>query len=965
MANTTDAENPPKKARTDDPINKEENVASASNDMTTPLNAAIAAATLANPPAPQEIFLKDYKPLKFLVTQVSMDFKLYDGKAVVESVLTVERNSSGSADEGESANNNNNNTNNVEDDEGLVLDGEEQCVTLVKLSVDGCDTLQPDVDYILSPGRLVIPSSTLQKGASRTPNAAMTIRTTVQIVPELNTQLSGLYKSGSMYCTQCEALGFRRITYYPDRPDNMATFQRVRIEADADEFPVLLSNGNLLEEGECEPSSDGDGKKRKYAIWSDPFPKPSYLFALVAGDLGSIEDTFTTMSGRKVDLKFYSEHKNVGKMGYAMESLKRAMKWDEDTFGLEYDLDLFNVVAVESFNMGAMENKSLNVFNTSCVLADPKTSSDANYQRVEGIIGHEYFHNWTGNRVTCRDWFQLTLKEGLTVFRDQQFSGQVNSCEAVKRIQSVLVVRGSQFREDDGPMSHPIRPESYIAMDNFYTATVYRKGAEIIRMYDVILTSEGFRKGMDLYFKRHDGSAVTCDDFLAAMADSNGVDLSQFKRWYNTSGTPTVSYSSSFDAEKGLYQLTLSQSSRSEEPLFIPVAVGLLDKESGNEVVPTKVLELKENTQTFEFPGLSGDVVPSILRNFSAPVKLVPQSGEVNESDLAFLASRDTDGFNRWDSAQRLYTQCILKILDKKSIDQSLNHVVQTFGLTLGDESIRDDSIRAYALILPGESTLAESVSVVDPPAIRNARKHVKKSIARKFKDELTAAYNKLTDAMKADGDTFKVDGISVGRRQLRNVYLGYLCSINETPEEQKEAAEIATQHFDAAMGMTDKLAAFNALASMSGEGESARESAIQKFYDDANGDPLVLDKWFAVQANADLPDVLERVVRLSNHPDFNLTTPNRCRALILTFAGNSSPFHDESGKGYEFLGDVLEKLDKVNSKVAARTTASCLIGWKRYNEKRATLMKVQLERLKSMSPVSNDLLEIVSKGLK
>ncbi|KAL7472313.1 hypothetical protein ACHAXS_012641 [Conticribra weissflogii] len=951
MANTTDIEsNPPKKARTDQGPPSDKSDAAAAEPPA--LNAAIAAATKANPPIPKEVFRKDYKPLAYVISKVSMVFKLHDGKTTVESVLTIEKN--------DKVEKNGDAVTATDDTEGLILNGDEQFVKLLSLSVDGCGALVPDADYVLSPGKLVVSPSTLQKGLSVA--SAMIVRTTVEIVPETNTQLSGLYKSGDIYCSQCEAEGFRRITYYCDRPDVMATFESVRIEADAESYPVLLSNGNLIEEGHCE---DLDGRKRHFKVWSDPFPKPSYLFALVAGDLGFIEDEFITMSGRKVNLYFYSEHKYVGKMGYAMESLKRAMKWDEDTFGLEYDLDIFNVLAVDSFNMGAMENKSLNVFNTSCVLADPKTTTDATYQRVEGIIGHEYFHNWTGNRVTCRDWFQLTLKEGLTVFRDQQFSGQVNDSVAVQRIKNVLVVRGSQFREDAGPMSHPIRPDSYIAMDNFYTATVYRKGAEIIRMYDTILTSEGFRKGMDLYFKRHDGSAVTCDDFLAAMADANGVDLTQFSRWYSTSGTPTVTYASEFDEDKGVFKLTLTQCSRSKEPLFIPVSVGLLDKESGKEVVPTKTLYLKETTQTFEFADLKSRVIPSILRNFSAPVKLVPASGDVNEADLEFLASHDTDGFNRWDSAQRLYTAAILKILDKKPFQESLDRVVESFGKTLHDETISDDSIRAYTLILPGESTLAESVEVIDPPAIREARKQVKNAIARKFKSELSVAYDQLTAAMEADGDTFKVDGISVGRRKLRNVYLGYLCSINDTAEEQKEAATLATKHFNCAKGMTDKLAAFNILASMSGEGESAREHAIRKFYDDAEGDPLVLDKWFAVQADADLPDVLERVEKLANHPDFNLTTPNRCRALILTFSANSAPFHDESGKGYKFIGDMLEKLDKVNSKVAARTTASCLLGWKKYNEKRASLMKAQLERLKSMPHVSNELFEIVSKGLK
>ena len=913
-----------------------------------PINAALAAETKVNPPKPVEVFRSEYVPLKYVVSKVSLDFKLYTGKTTVESILTVTKNNDCQNEESDAG------------EDGLVLDGEEATVKLLKLSVDGCEVLAADVDYVLKPGKLIIRGATLRRGAAKNDADTMIVRTTVEIVPEDNTQLSGLYKSGAMYCTQCEAEGFRRITYFPDRPDVLATFEQVRVEANAKAFPVLLSNGNLVKQGICEDVSNGD--ERKYAVWSDPFPKPSYLFALVAGDLGCLEDSFTTMSGRNVALRFYSEHHNVSKLSYAVESLKRAMKWDEDTFGLEYDLDLFNVVAVESFNMGAMENKSLNVFNTSCVLADPKTSSDANYFRVEGIIGHEYFHNWTGNRVTCSDWFQLTLKEGLTVFRDQQFSGQINNCPAVKRISDVMVVRGGQFKEDAGPMSHPIRPNAYIRMDNFYTTTVYRKGAEVIRMYDTILGTDGFRKGMDLYFKRHDGAAVTCDDFLSAMADANDVDLSQFGRWYSTSGTPIVTYVTSFDEEKGLFVIGLSQNSRSEEPLFIPVALGLLDKETGEEVLPTTILELKESNQTFTFP-VKKDVVPSILRNFSAPVKMVPSSGVVNESDLALLVSNDTDGFNRWDSAQQLYTAAILKVMEGKEYSTTLDLVLSTFGATLNDVSISDDAIRAYTLTLPGESTLAEAVAVVDPQAIRNARKFVKKAIAKKFRREITAAYSKLTALVEAD-TVFKVDGISTGRRRLRNVHLGYLCVFDETAEEQIEAAKVATAQFEAATGMTDKLAAFNCLVSMSGEGESAREAAIQKFYDDAAGDPLVIDKWFACLASADLPDLLDRVKNLTDHPDFTLKVPNRCRSVIFSFISTPA-FHDESGEGYKFLGDMLEKIDKVNSRVSARTTASSFLSWEKYNETRASMMKAQLERLKAMPNVSNDLLEIVTKGLK
>jgi len=640
------------------------------------------------------------------------------------------------------------------------------------------------------------------------------------------------------------------------------------------------------------------------------------------------------------------------------------------------------------------------------VLADEKTATDVDFERVEGVIGHEYFHNWTGNRVTCRDWFQLTLKEGLTVFRDQEFSGDMNS-NAVKRIEDVRGLRGRQFNEDAGPMSHPIRPDSYISMDNFYTATVYSKGAEVIRMYQTLLSKEGFKKGMDLYFERHDGAAgkllhimylkapvidrtiertndrtnertrseinaltyvplsrlnviVTCDDFLAAMADANGKDLSQFSRWYSTPGTPTVKYESEY--KDGTFSLTLSQDSKSDLPLHIPVSVGLLDKESGREVVPTKVLELKEMEQTFTFDGLKGPAVPSILRDFSAPVKLVSKSGDVDEEALAFLAAHDTDGFNRWESGQKLYTSLIFQTMKDKQSEKTLQYVFEAFGRTLADKSSTDYSIQAYALILPSESTLSEELEVVDPAGIHEARGAVKKAIARKFQKELQERYNELIELMEKETE-FRVDAASIGRRRLRNVMLEYLCSIRETDEEQEIAAKLATDHFEKAKGMTDKIAALSSLVSMDGKGAKARDAAIQKFYDDADGDSLVLDKWFMVQALADLPDVLDRVKKLKEHPDFTLSVPNRCRSLIGAFSMNLAAFHDESGAGYRFLGDVLAELDKLNPQISSRTAGS-LIQWRRYDEKRGALMKKELEKLAAMK-LSDDLYEIVNRGLK
>lgn len=593
------------------------------------------------------------------------------------------------------------------------------------------------------------------------------------------------------------------------------------------------------------------------------------------------------------------------------------------------------------------------------VLADEKTATDSDFERVEGVVGHEYFHNWTGNRVTCRDWFQLTLKEGLTVFRDQEFSGDMNS-KAVNRIENVRTLRARQFPEDNGPMKHPIRPESYISMDNFYTGTVYIKGAEIIRMYQTILSVEGFNKGMKLYFERHDGSAVTCDDFLAAMADANGVDLDQFSLWYSTPGTPKVTYSTAFS--DGVFELTMKQESLSDKPLHIPISIGLLDKESGEEVVSTTVLDLKAETQTFKFDGLKGEVVPSILRDFSAPIKLVPESGEVNQEELAFLAARDTNGFNRWDAGQKLMTSLIFQILEGKSTVKTMKFVEEAFERTLLDRSSEDFSILAYAMTLPSESTLAEEMEIIDPIGIHDARGKAKKSLARKFQAQLLERYKELTEIMAQETE-FKVDAVSIGRRRLRNVILDYLCAINETEDEEIAAASLAMNHFKNAKGMTDKMAGFVALASMKGKGAAARDEAIQRFYDDAEGDALVLNKWFTVQATANLPDVLERVKALKSHPDFTLKNPNRCRSLISAFSMNSAAFHAEDGKGYEFMADTILEVDKLNPQVSSRMGGS-LIQWRRYDEKRAAMMKSQLERL-AASKLSEDLYEIVNRGLK
>mmetsp|Transcript_20922 Transcript_20922/g.24072 ORF Transcript_20922/g.24072 Transcript_20922/m.24072 type:complete len:1020 (+) Transcript_20922:338-3397(+) len=911
---------------------------------------------------PIEVFRKDYTPLPYHVTEITMNFDINDGCTTVTSELFIQPNPKAAGLD--------------IDNTDFCLDGEEDAISLLELKMNGRSLIK-GIDYVLTPSQLILKPSALKlPTSSESDDTMLCLQTVVQIKPEENTQLSGLYKSGSMYCSQCEAMGFRRITYYPDKPENMAIFSKIRIEADEESYPVLLSNGNLVESGKVNTSSSS---KRHYSIWTDPFPKPSYLFALVAGKLGSISDTYTTSpSNQKVHLEIYSEPENVHKLSHAMTSLKNSMKWDEDIFGLEYDLGVYNIVAVNDFNMGAMENKGLNVFNTAYVLADPKTATDGDYEQVEAVIGHEYFHNWTGNRVTCRDWFQLTLKEGLTVFRDQEFSADMMGSKDVKRIEDVRTLRAGQFSEDAGPMSHPIRPESYISMDNFYTATVYSKGAEVIRMYHTLLKPEGFRKGMDLYFQRHDGSGVTCNDFRAAMADANNVDLSQFGRWYETPGTPTVTYSHDYNSEKKMFSLTLTQGSLSLAPLHIPIAMGLIDAATGNEVVSTTVLELTEQTQTFYFENVDGPVVPSILRQFSAPVKLLPESGTVDEEALAFLAANDTDGFNRWEAGQKLFSMLCFQTMNGNNDTKTRAHVYDAFERTLLNYEM-NNAMKAYALSLPTESTLAEELDIVDPLSLANARGSVRKDIARRFQSKLMDLYEKLTSEMNESSNTgshnggvddgFKVDAESIGKRRLRNILLSYLTSIRETPAEQRTAAELATAHYESARGgMTDKMAALTALASMHGEEtvESARDQALQLFYDEANGDALVINKWFAVQASADLPDVLNRIKNLTKHPDFTLSNPNRCRSLIGTFASsNMKHFHAINGEGYEFVAETIAELDGLNPQISSRI-GKTLIQWRKYNEELGTLMKMQLTKLMSgPQKLSDDLFEVVSTGLK
>eukprot|EP00929_Paragymnodinium_shiwhaense_P007420 TRINITY_DN111332_c0_g1_i1.p1 TRINITY_DN111332_c0_g1~~TRINITY_DN111332_c0_g1_i1.p1 ORF type:complete len:1064 (+),score=335.62 TRINITY_DN111332_c0_g1_i1:38-3193(+) len=888
--------------------------------------------------APVEYFRKDYKQPNYWIREVQLDVKIFDGETKVEAMLHCELNTSVASPGAD-----------------MFLDGEDLKLESVEVLPAG----GAGEGRVLSAGPQGYELSEEGMTIHGLSDSSFCLRTRVTIEPEKNTQLSGLYFSGCMYCTQMEALGFRRFTYFLDRPDNMAKYTKTRIEANKEKCPILLGNGNKIEEGAC-----ADDASRHYAVFEDPFAKPSYLFAVVAGDLGGIKDTFTTASGRKVNLEVYSEHANVDQLDHAMLSLKNCMKWDEDRFGLEYDLDDYKIVAVNDFNMGAMENKGLNVFNTSLTLARPDTATDGDYERIEGVIGHEYFHNWTGNRVTCRDWFQLTLKEGLTVFRDQEFSGDMGS-PAVKRIEEVRILRAAQFPEDGGPLAHPIRPESYIAMDNFYTATVYCKGAEVIRMYQTLLGREGFRKGMDLYFKRHDGDAVSCDDFRAAMSDANGKDLTQFEEWYLQAGTPTVEVESSWDAASGTYNLKLRQlvgknnehlpeEKRRAKAMLIPVVVGLLDKATGKEVVPSKVLELTEAEQTFSFPGLSAEPVPSLLRDFSAPVKL---EYAYADEDLALLAGNDTDSFNRWEAAQKLGSKAIL--------DAYATGATETVELTpsflnamkqiLNDRETKDISLLAYALTLPSTSTLLATMTPpIDPLKLHKARGAVRKSLSVALAADFETRY---ADMSPAPGEKLVIDGLNAGKRRLRNLCLAYLATAKDAAAIKRCSAQ-----YDEARArgcMTDKLSALACLIDMPEAPETA--AAVKSFYEDAKGDALVVNKWFSMQASADVPDALERTKALMKHPDFTLKNPNRLRSVVGAFLGNTTGFHNADGSGYAFLAETTLEVDKLNPQVASRF-AKTLSTWPRLDAERQAAIKAQLKMLSGKSAeLSKDTYEVVT----
>ena len=843
--------------------------------------------------SPKAIYLKDYTPPPYRAQHVDMTFQIFEDKTIVRAATRYKKNHTGN--------------------EPLKLNGEH----LKLLSVD-LDGMQPDYDVDDT-------SLTIRNAPDE---FTLTIET--EIDPASNTRLEGLYMSGGNWCTQCEAEGFRTITYYADRPDNMATF-KVRIESDKNSCPVLLSNGNLIEESEL---PDG----RHVTVWDDPTPKPCYLFALVAGKLEYVQDYFTTMSGQKVDLRIYVRDGDQAQCDHAMDSLKRSMKWDEDTYGRAYQYDRFNIVAVSDFNMGAMENTSLNIFNTALVLAHPDTATDTDFERVEGVIAHEYFHNWTGNRITCRDWFQLSLKEGFTVFRDQEFSADMNSRD-VQRIDDVAALRRMQFPEDAGPLAHPVRPDNYIEINNFYTMTVYEKGAEVIRMQRALLGADKFREGSDLYFDRYDGQAVTCDDFVQCMQDASGIDLTQFKLWYSQAGTPEITAQGTYDENARTYTVELTQhvpptpGQPDKKPMHIPVRVGLVGS-NGDDMVE-KILELKKEKQSFVFDNISSKPVPSILRGFSAPIKLTT---DLSNDDLRFLMVHDSDGFNRRESGQTL----ALRILNDKPDDGFFD----SYGLLLDQASIEstDKALLARALSLPGISLIGQHRESVDPEAIHTAREEILGTIRDKFSDKLHKTYAENNDT------TFESNFSATSRRSLKNVILYILNDV-----------ALAKEQYDNAHNMTDRVAALSVLADSTGP---ARDDAFADFHKRFEKYPLVIDKWFSLQASAVRDTTLDDIKALKNHAAFNIKNPNRARSLLAGFAMNNPVcFHAADGGGYEFLADAVIALNSINPQIAARMLTP-FKDWRRYTADRQDKMKAQLERISKAPNLSPDVFEIVSKTL-
>ncbi|WP_087738012.1 aminopeptidase N [Paraburkholderia piptadeniae] len=899
---------------------------------------------MADTETPQVIRRADYAPPAFLIDTVALEFDLVPERTVVRNTMCIRRN----PDAVRATH--------------LELIGEQ--LEFVEASLDG----KPYAGVHAHEHGLTVD------------NVPDSFELTVTGIcnPAANTTLSGLYVSSGNFFTQCEAEGFRRITWFLDRPDVMATYM-VTMRADKAAYPVLLSNGNLLEQGDL---PDG----RHFARWEDPFRKPSYLFALVAGKLVALEERVKTSSGKEKLLQVWVEAHDLDKTRHAMDSLIHSIRWDEERFGLELDLDRFMIVAVSDFNMGAMENKGLNIFNTKYVLANPETATDTDFSNIEAVVGHEYFHNWTGNRVTCRDWFQLSLKEGLTVFRDQEFSadmasggssGQDQAARATKRIEDVRVLRQMQFAEDAGPMAHPVRPESYVEINNFYTMTVYEKGSEVVRMYQTLFGREGFRRGMDLYFKRHDGHAVTCDDFRHAMADANGRDLAQFERWYSQAGTPRIAVSTNYDSAQKRYTVKLTQGfgdaspaarETQKGPLLIPFAIGLigadgqdlplrLEGEAAASPQTTRVLEFTETEQTFTFVDVAEKPLPSLLRNFSAPVVV---EYDYTADELAFLLAHDSDPFNRWEAGQRLATRELLTLAERAATGKTLeldDTVVAAFARVLNDETL-SPAFRELALMLPSEAYLAEQMDESNPAAVHSARQFVRKRLASALKGDWLAIYERH----QTPGG-YEPTPKAGGHRALKNLALAYLAEL----DDPADAVRLAKAQYDAADNMTDRASALAALlTAAASNGGAAAADALDDFYRRFENEPLVIDKWFALQAiqrGTKQRAVIDIVRKLMTHPAFNLKNPNRARSLIFSFcSANPAQFHAEDGSGYTFWSEQVIALDALNPQVAARL-ARALELWRRFTPALREQMRAALEKVAAQAK-SRDVREIVEKAL-
>ncbi|MCX8809140.1 aminopeptidase N [Vibrio parahaemolyticus] len=863
--------------------------------------------------APQAKYRKDYQAPSHTITDIDLTFDLYDNDTIVTALSKV-------VQKGESTT--------------LELDGEG--LELRSVKVNGEDWAHHEVKE----ASLVL---------SDLP-AEFELEIITKIDPEANTALEGLYKSGGAFCTQCEAEGFRRITYYLDRPDVLAKYT-TKVIADKATYPYLLSNGNRIAQGEAENG-------RHWVQWQDPHPKPAYLFALVAGDFDVLRDKYTTMSGRNVDLEIFVDKGNLDRAGHAMTSLINSMKWDEERFGLEYDLDIYMIVAVDFFNMGAMENKGLNIFNSKFVLANDQTATDRDYLGIEAVIGHEYFHNWTGNRVTCRDWFQLSLKEGLTVFRDQEFSSDLGS-RAVNRIDNVRIIRGPQFAEDASPMSHPIRPDKVIEMNNFYTLTVYEKGSEVIRMYHTLLGEEGFQKGMKLYFERHDGTAATCEDFVSAMEDATGVDLKQFRLWYSQSGTPTLRVNSEYNAEAKTYALTVEQFTEAtqdqaeKQALHIPFDIELYD--SKGQIIPLiingesvhNVLDIKQDKQTFVFENVAEQPVPSLLREFSAPVKL---EYDYSDAELIFLMKHATNDFARWDASQMLLAKYIrqnVTNVQTGSEVQLSEDLIDAFRGVLLDENLEPAFI-AQVFSLPSINEITGWYKQIDVDAVDTVLNGITVSLSAALEDELSATYHTLRQA------EYTIDHAAIGKRALRNQCLQFLAHTDK-------GNTLVKAQYEAANNMTDTIAAMSAANSAQLE---CREELMADYSDKWKHDGLVMDKWFALQGTNPAEDALEKVKATMNHEAFSLKNPNRTRSLIGSFlAANPVRFHDKSGSGYQFAGEILRQLNDSNPQVASRMIDP-LLKFRKYDEARQAMIRAELEKLKAMDNLAKDLFEKVTKAL-